>query len=142
MSFFGEFRAFPLKIIADMYVHIDVFVNCLLDVFYSSVLFFYILITFLSCINVFIFLSVYLLCVYFRVLLCDYEEAYVASQISLVEKNVPANAGNIRDMGSIPESGRSTGGGNGNPLQYSCLEDPMDSGAWRAIVHRVNKSQK
>ena len=44
--------------------------------------------------------------------------------MTLVGKNLPANAGNIRDMGSIPESGRSPGEGNGNPLQYSCLENP------------------
>ena len=53
-------------------------------------------------------------------------------------KNLPANAGN---PGSISEWGKSTGGGNGNPLQYSCLENPTDRGAWQAIVHRVTKSQ-
>ena len=52
-------------------------------------------------------------------------------------KNSPANAG---DVGSIPGSGRSPGEGNGNPLQYSCLGNPMDRGAWKAIVHRVQKS--
>ena len=51
-------------------------------------------------------------------------------------KNPPANAG---DMGSIPGLGRSPGEGNGNPLQYSCLENPMDRGSWRAIVHEVAK---
>ena len=56
-------------------------------------------------------------------------------------KNLPANAGDIRDAGSIPGSGRSPGGGHGNPLQYSCLEYPMDRGAWRAVVHRVAQSQ-
>ena len=56
-------------------------------------------------------------------------------------KNPPANAGDTGDAGSIPGLGRSPGVGNGNPLQYSCLEDPMDRGAWRAIVHRVAKSQ-
>ena len=56
-------------------------------------------------------------------------------------KNLPANAENIRHMGSIPGLGRSPGGGHGNPLQYSCLESPMDRGAWRAIVHRVAESQ-
>ena len=56
-------------------------------------------------------------------------------------KNLPANAGDIRDAGSIPGSGRSPGGGNGNPHQYSCLENPMDRGAWWAIVHEVAKSQ-
>ena len=56
----------------------------------------------------------------------------MASQVALVVKNPPANAGDIRDMGSIPRSGRSPGEGHGNPLQYSHLENPMDRGAWRA----------
>ena len=56
-------------------------------------------------------------------------------------KNPPANAADTRDVGLIPGSGRSPGGGHGNPFQYSCLENPMDRGAWRAIVHRVTKSQ-
>ena len=56
-------------------------------------------------------------------------------------KNPPANVGDIRDMGSIPGLGRSPGGGPGNPLQYSCLENSMDRGAWRATVHGVAKSQ-
>ena len=51
-------------------------------------------------------------------------------------KNPPANAGDIRDVGSIPGSGSSPGGGHGNPLHYSCLENLMDRGAWRAMVHR------
>jgi len=55
-----------------------------------------------------------------------------------VIKNPPANAGDTRDEGSIPGSGRSPAGGHGNPLQYSCLENPMDRGA---IVHGVTKSQ-
>ena len=55
-------------------------------------------------------------------------------------KDLPANAGNIRDVGSIPGSGRSPGGEHGNPLQYSCLENPTDRGAWQATVHRVAKS--
>ena len=55
-------------------------------------------------------------------------------------KNPPANAGDIRDTGSIPGLGRSTGGGHGNPLQYCCLENPMDRGAWWAMFHRVTKS--
>ena len=63
-----------------------------------------------------------------------------APQVVLVVKNLPANAGDVRDTGLIPESGRSPGGGHGNPLQYSCLENPMDRGAWQAIVHRVPKS--
>ena len=56
-------------------------------------------------------------------------------------KNLPANAGDIRDVGSIPGSGKSPGGGHGNPLQYSCLENPMDRGAWWATVHRLKKSR-
>ena len=63
-----------------------------------------------------------------------------ASQVALVVKNPPANAGGIIDSGSIPGQGRSPGGGHGNPLQYSCLENPMDRGAWRATVHRVTRS--
>ena len=57
-----------------------------------------------------------------------------------VVKNPPANAGDARDADSIPESGRSPGGGNGNPLQSSCLENSRDRGAWRATVHGVTKS--
>ena len=64
-----------------------------------------------------------------------------ASQVALVVKNTPANAGDLRDAGSIPGLGRSPGGGHGNKLEYSCLEDPMDKGAWQATVHRVTKSQ-
>ena len=56
-------------------------------------------------------------------------------------KNPPANAGDSRNMGSIPGSGRSPGAGNGNPLQCSCLENPMDRGAWHAAICRVAKSQ-
>ena len=56
-----------------------------------------------------------------------------------VVKSPLANAGDVRDMGSIPGWGRSPREGNGNPLQYSCLKNPMDRGAWRAIVHRVTK---
>ena len=51
-----------------------------------------------------------------------------------------ASAYNARDLGSIPGSGRSPGEGNGNPLQYSCLENPMDGEAWEATVHGVTKS--
>ena len=56
-------------------------------------------------------------------------------------KNPPANAGDIRDAGLIPGSGRSPEGGRGNPLQYCCLENPMDRGAWQATVHGLSKSQ-
>ena len=52
--------------------------------------------------------------------------------LALVVKNLPASAGDIREAGSIPGSGRSPGGGHGNPLQYSCLENPMDRGTWWA----------
>ena len=61
-------------------------------------------------------------------------------KLMLVVKNLPANARDIRDLDLIPGSKRSPGGENGNPLQYSCLENPMDSGAWQAIVHEVVKS--
>ena len=57
--------------------------------------------------------------------------------MALVAKNPPANARDARDAGSIPGLGRSLGEGNGNPLQYSCLENPMDSGAWLATVHGI-----
>ena len=59
----------------------------------------------------------------------------------LVVKNPLANAGDIKDAGVIPGSGRSPGEGHGNPLKYSCLENPMDRRAWWATVHRVAKSQ-
>ena len=55
-------------------------------------------------------------------------------------KNLPANAGDVRDEGSILGVGRSPGGGHGNPLQYSCLENPMGRGPWWAIVHRATES--
>ena len=61
--------------------------------------------------------------------------------VVLVVRNPPVNAGDIRDMGSIPGLGRSPGGGDGNSLQYSFLENPMDRGVSWAIVHRIAKSQ-
>ena len=64
-----------------------------------------------------------------------------ASQVVLVVKDLPARAGDERDAGSIPGLGRSPGGGHGNPLQYSCLENPMDRGAQWAAVHGVAKNQ-
>ena len=67
-------------------------------------------------------------------------KALGASRMALVVKNPPANAGDTRDMGSIPGLGRSPGGGHGNPLWYFFLENPMDRGAWRATVHGVRKS--
>ena len=63
-----------------------------------------------------------------------------ASQVVLAVKNPPANAGDARDAGLIPGSGRSPGEGHGNPLQYSCLENPMDRGAWKVTVQRVANS--
>ena len=63
------------------------------------------------------------------------------SQVALVVKNPPANAGDKRDVGLIPELGRSPGGGHGNPLQYSCLGNPRDREAWQPTVHGVAWSQ-
>ena len=56
-------------------------------------------------------------------------------------KILPANARDLRDPGSIPELGKSPGGGHSNPLQYPCLENPMDRGAWTVTIHRVTQSQ-
>ena len=64
-----------------------------------------------------------------------------SSQVVLVVKNPSANAGDVRDTGSIPGLGRFPGEGNSNPPQYSCLENPMDEGAWWATVHGVAKSR-
>ena len=66
---------------------------------------------------------------------------YGASQMALVVKNMPANAGDLRDTSSIHGSGRSPGGGHSNPLQYSCLENSMDRKAWWATDRGVTKSQ-
>ena len=73
-------------------------------------------------------------CLQFKIIL-------MPSQVVLVVKNPPANTGDAGDVDSIPGSGRSSGEGNGNPLQYSCLENPMDRGTWWTIVHGVAKSQ-
>ena len=62
------------------------------------------------------------------------------SQVAPVVKNPPANAGDVRDVSLIPESGRSPGGRHDNPLQFSCLENPIDRGAWPATIHRVAES--
>ena len=70
-------------------------------------------------------------------------QAFILSEnikVALMVKNLLASAGDTGDVGSIPGSGRSRGGGCGNPLQYSCLENPMDRGAWWAMVHRVAES--
>ena len=61
--------------------------------------------------------------------------------MALMVRNLPASAGDIKDSSLIPGLGRSPGGGHGNPLQYSCLENPMDRGAWLVIVHGVTKSR-
>ena len=61
--------------------------------------------------------------------------------VALVVNNLPSNSEDIRTVGSIPVQGRFRGDGNGNPLQYSYLENPMDRGAWQVIIHRVAKSQ-
>ena len=63
------------------------------------------------------------------------------SQVALVIKNSPANAGDVRGIGSIPGWGRSPGRGHGNPFQYSCLENPMDREVWQAKIHMVPQSQ-
>ena len=63
------------------------------------------------------------------------------SQVALVVKNPPASAGDVRDVGWIPGLERSLGEGNSNPLQYSCLENPMDRGAWWATIHGVTWTQ-
>ena len=69
-----------------------------------------------------------------------YEETW-ASRVALVVLNLPAKAGDTRDMDSTPGPGRSPGGGHDDPLQYFCLENPLDRGAWWATVHRVAKSR-
>ena len=62
------------------------------------------------------------------------------SQVASMVKNLSANAGDLRDTGYIPGLGKSTGGGHSNPLHYSCLENPMDRGAWQVVVYRITKS--
>ena len=64
-----------------------------------------------------------------------------ASQVALMVKNPPTKQGDTRDAGLIPGLGRSPGAGNNNPLHYSCLENPMGRGAWRATVHRATQGQ-
>ena len=83
-------------------------------------------------------------CLYFHNWLFDLvlnNYIWWASQVVLVVKNPPVDAGDIRDAGSTPLWGRSPGGGHDNPLQYSCLENPMERGAWWATVHGVAKSR-
>ena len=67
--------------------------------------------------------------------------SFRVSQVALVIKDLPASAGDIREAGLIPASGRSLGEGNDNPLQHSCLKNPMDRGAWQATVNGVTNSQ-
>ena len=78
---------------------------------------------------------------------CELDEWKILLNISPITicslcilKNLPANVGDIRDVGLIHGSGRSPGGEHGNPLQYTCLENPMERGTWPATVHRVTKS--
>ena len=75
---------------------------------------------------------------FFHLAICFYKRA---SQVGLVAKILPANVGDIRDAGSIPGSGRTPGGGHGNLVQYSRLEDPMDRGTWWVTVHGVAKNR-
>ena len=79
-------------------------------------------------------------CDYFRMTFPQICEV-LSSMDDLVVKNLPTNAGGAREVGSLPGSGRSTGEGNGNLFQYSCLENPMDGGAWWSTIHGVTKSQ-
>ena len=75
------------------------------------------------------------------VVLINIFEYYLTSQVVRVVKNLPANAGDAKDVGSIPGWGQSPAVGNGNSLQYYCLENSMDGGTWWATVHRVTKNQ-
>ena len=77
----------------------------------------------------------------YKTIINSYSPGNGASQVALVVKNPPANAGDIRDTRPIPGSGRHTGLGNGNSLQYSCLDNPMSRGAWWATFHGVAKSR-
>ena len=79
-------------------------------------------------------------CVSFWCIAKWFSYTQMAPQVVLVVKNLPASAADVRDKDSIPGWGRSPREGHGSPLQYSCLEHPMDRGAWRATVHRVAKS--
>ena len=67
---------------------------------------------------------------------------YASLVLLVVKKKMPSSAADVRDMGSIPGLGRSPGGGHGNPLQHSCLENPMQRGAWQTAVHRIAESDK
>ena len=79
---------------------------------------------------------------YMYIYVCVYNiYMHRTSRVALVEKNLPVNAGDAGDTGSIPGSGRSPKGENGNPFQYSCMENSMDRGAWWAAVQGVTKSR-
>ena len=78
---------------------------------------------------------------YVSVCVCVCMYVCMVSKVVLVVKKLSANAGDVRDVGLIPGSGRSPGVGNGNPLQYSCLENSMDRKTWWSTVHGVTKSQ-
>ena len=93
-----------------------------------------------SVIHTYIFFIFFSILVYHRILNIVPCAIPRASQVVLVVKNSPANAGDLRDLGSIPESGRSPEGRHGCPLQYSSLENPMDREAWQATVHKVTQS--
>ena len=67
----------------------------------------------------------------------SWSETAITFAPTLVVKNLPANVGDIKDMGSVPGLGRSSGEGNGNPLQYCCLENPMNREPWQATVHGI-----
>ena len=69
-----------------------------------------------------------------------FTEVQLFYNVMFFPSGATGNAGDVRDVGLIPGSGRSPGGGHGSPLQYSCLENPMEGGAWRAMVHRVAES--
>ena len=79
-------------------------------------------------------------CIAWRIPWTEEPNGLWASQVVLGVKNLPANAGEVRDVGLVPGSGRSPGGGRGSPLQYYCLGNPMDGGGWWATVHGVAKS--
>jgi len=89
----------------------------------------------------YIYIYTYVCVIYMYICIIYIYYMYEASHMALVVKNLPANAGDIRDPGSIPGLARSPGGGHDNPLQHSCLENPMDRGAWWAAVHGVTRIQ-
>ena len=105
-------------------------IQCSIDFFYQNKL------QFVSVPQV-----LYLLHSLWRLFLMCFHCQLGAFQVTWVVKNMPANAGDTRDTGSIAGSVRSPGGEHGNPLQRSCMENPMERGAWRATVHRVAESE-